>query len=207
MSEQLKTHWENIYATKTPDEVSWTQEIPQTSLDFLGKLALPPDARIIDVGGGDSKLVDYLIQKGYTNVSVLDISAHAIERAKKRLGDKASLVNWIISDINDFNPEGMYDWWHDRAAFHFLTDEKAIAQYVHKVAQHAHRMLIGTFSVDGPLKCSGLPITQYSESTMQALFQHAGFVSTGCERVNHTTPMGTTQNFLFCSFVNTTSHV
>lgn len=205
MSEQLKTHWENIYATKTPNEVSWTQEIPQTSLHFLGKLALPTNARIIDVGGGDSKLVDYLIQNGYTNMSVLDISAHAIERAKKRLGDKASLVNWIISDINDFNPEGMYDWWHDRATFHFLTDEKAIKLYVQKVAQHAHRLLIGTFSVDGPLKCSGLPITQYSESTMQALFQNAGFVSTGCERVNHTTPMGTSQNFLFCSFVNTTS--
>lgn len=152
------------------------------------------------VGGGDSKLVDYLVQNGYTNVSVLDISAHAIERAKKRLGDKASLVNWIISDINDFNPEGTYDWWHDRAAFHFLTDDKTIEQYVQKVALYAHRLLIGTFSVIGPLKCSGLPVTQYNESTMQALFQHAGFASTGCQRVNHTTPMGTTQNFLFCGF-------
>ncbi|MBX7205127.1 MAG: class I SAM-dependent methyltransferase [Bacteroidia bacterium] len=205
MSEQLKTHWENIYATKNPGEVSWTQEIPQTSIDFFGKLSLPLNARIIDVGGGDSKLVDYLVQDGYTNVSVLDISAHAIERAKKRLGDKAALVNWIVSDISDFNPEGIYDWWHDRAAFHFLTDDKSIKQYVQKVALHAHLLLIGTFSVDGPLKCSGLPVTQYNESTMQALFQQAGFTGTGCQRVNHTTPMGTTQNFLFCGFVRSTS--
>ncbi|MCX8486439.1 MAG: class I SAM-dependent methyltransferase, partial [Crocinitomicaceae bacterium] len=137
MEKHLKAHWETVYETKSPQEVSWTQEIPQISLDFIQSFQLNKDARIIDVGGGDSLLVDHLLDLGFTNLSVLDISAHAIERAKVRLGEKASLVTWIISDINDFEPTEMYDLWHDRAAFHFLTTQKDIERYVELVSKHA----------------------------------------------------------------------
>ena len=118
--ENRKEHWEKVYATKQPHEVSWTQELPKTSLDFVHSFNLPKTASIIDIGGGDSKLVDYLLDEGFENISVLDISATAIEKAKQRLGAKAAKVNWIVSDVTEFHPSSTYDCWHDRATFHFL---------------------------------------------------------------------------------------
>lgn len=115
--ENKKDHWENIYNVKTPEQVSWTQNVPQTSLDFIHSFNPPKTARIIDIGGGDSKLVDFLLEEGYENVSVLDISEQALNRAKKRLGEKAEKVTWIVSDITAFQPGTAYDIWHDRAAF------------------------------------------------------------------------------------------
>lgn len=200
MSADLKIHWENVYATKQPNEVSWTQDVPATSIAFFEFFNLPLDAAIIDIGGGDSKLVDYLLGRGYTNVSVLDISAKAIERAKARLGTAAEKVNWIVSDINDFAPTQVYDFWHDRAAFHFLTHKEQINRYADVACAHAKAMVIGTFSVNGPLKCSGLEITQYDEITMKALFEARGMKNIECLRVDHTTPFNTVQNFVFCSF-------
>ena len=142
-----KQHWETVYETKTPEQVSWTQETPQTSLDFIQSFGLSKSAKIIDVGGGDSNLVDCLIEKGYDNITVLDISGKAIERAKKRLGDKSNKITWIESDITQFVPETSYDIWHDRATFHFLIDNKQINTYKTLVNNHVSGfMCIGTFS-------------------------------------------------------------
>ncbi len=125
-----KKHWETVYETKNPDQVAWTQDIPKTSLDFINSYKLPKSASIIDIGGGDSKLVDFLLDQGYTNISVLDISARALEKAKKRLGKRSKLVNWIESDITKFRPTKTYDIWHDRASFHFLTQPDQISKYL-----------------------------------------------------------------------------
>ena len=116
-----KKHWETVYETKKPDQVSWSQEIPKTSLEFIHSFGLEKTAKIIDIGGGDSKLVDYLLDEGFENVTVLDISAKSLEKARNRLGEKANKVNWIVSDITEFEPNMTFDVWHDRATFHFLT--------------------------------------------------------------------------------------
>jgi SAM-dependent methyltransferase len=200
MEKNLKEHWETVYSTKTPQEVSWTQEKPSISLDFISSFQLDKSASIIDIGGGESSLVDFLLDLGYTNISVLDISAHAIERAQLRLGERASLVHWIISDINDFQPEFTYDVWHDRAAFHFLTQSSDIDRYVRLVANHSKNLVVGTFSTDGPLKCSGLEISQYDETSLGDLFQAEGFECIETKREDHQTPFGTSQNFVFASF-------
>ncbi|CAN1555895.1 AdoMet_MTases domain containing protein [Flavobacteriaceae bacterium] len=200
--ENKKSHWENVFTTKKPNEVSWTQEYPTTSMNYLESLNLSKTANIIDVGGGDSNLVDALLEKGYTNIWVLDISESALERAKKRLGDKAHLVHWIVSDITQFNPEVTFDFWHDRAVFHFLTVDESINKYVaivgNTVATNGN-FLLGTFSENGPLKCSGLEIKQYSEIIMKNSFKD-NFDVVKCFTENHITPFDTVQNFQFCGF-------
>ncbi len=201
MTAELKSHWETIYAEKRPEEVSWTQDVPQHSLEIIRELDLPKTASIIDIGGGDSKLVDFLLEDGYENVSVLDISANAIERAKERLGpEKAEKVNWIVSDVLTFEPNQQYDLWHDRATFHFLTDKSAIQNYVRLTAKAVRQYLVmGTFSDNGPEKCSGLTISQYNETTLTDLFADH-FQKVQCNRKVHQTPFQTDQEFLFCSF-------
>ena len=196
-----KAHWETVYSTKQPNEVSWTQEVPQTSLSFIPSFDLPKSARIIDVGGGDSKLVDYLVAEGYANVTVLDISEKALERAKMRLGLLAEKVTWINSDITEFEPKERYDIWHDRATFHFLTTPEQISKYLSIAGSSVTSyMTIGTFSNNGPKKkCSGLDITQYSEEQLQQKLAEY-FSKIKCITEDHTTPFNTIQNFLFCSF-------
>ncbi|UQD56798.1 class I SAM-dependent methyltransferase [Flavobacterium sp. K5-23] len=200
INDNKKNHWETVYETKQPEEVSWTQDKPVLSLDFIRLIGTPKSAKIIDIGGGDSKLVDFLIEEGYENISVLDISAKALERAKKRLGKNASKVNWIVSDITEFKPDTTYDIWHDRATFHFLTSEKDIEIY-RSIAQKwvIGNLIIGTFSDNGPSKCSGLNIKQYSESTLENQFLE-GFEKQKCLLTEHETPFNTIQNFIFCSF-------
>ncbi|ARN78960.1 MULTISPECIES: class I SAM-dependent methyltransferase [Flavobacteriaceae] len=195
-----KKHWETVYETKNPDQVSWTQEIPKTSLEFIRSFKLNKDARIIDIGGGDSKLVDYLLEEEYKNITVLDISEKAIAKAKKRLGEKASKVNWIVSDIIEFEPDTSFDVWHDRATFHFLTTDDQIKKYI-KIASKFVRgyLIIGTFSQNGPKKCSGLEIKQYNEEELTSELKK-GFDKIRCVTEGHTTPFNTIQNFLFCSF-------
>jgi len=201
MQVQIKNHWEHIYNTKQPNQVSWTQEVPTISINFLKQLQIPKNASIIDVGGGDSKFVDYLLAEGYTNISVLDISEAAINRAKSRLGEKAINVNWIVGDILDFNPTGHYDLWHDRAAFHFQTDISSISKYIEIVKKAcSDKIVIGTFSVDGPTKCSGLEIKQYEETSLKNEFENAQFNNIECKREDHITPSGSVQNFIFCAF-------
>ena len=202
MEENLQSHWETIYKTKQPDEVSWTQDKPSISLEFIHKFSIPKSASIIDIGGGDSKLVDFLLAEGYTNISVLDISEASIQRAKDRLGKEANKVKWIVSDILDFQPLEKYDVWHDRAAFHFQTDPVKIDQYLNIVKDAVNGMvIIGTFSVDGPKKCSGLEIKQYDEQSMKYKFENAAFKNLECKREDHITPAGAVQNFVFCSFL------
>jgi 2-polyprenyl-3-methyl-5-hydroxy-6-metoxy-1,4-benzoquinol methylase len=197
-----KQHWENVFSTKAPEEVSWFQTYPKTSIEFVDLFNLPLDANIIDIGGGDSRFADALLDKGFRNIYVLDISSNAIERAKQRLGERASQVNWIVSDITGYEPKVQFDLWHDRAAFHFLTVEESISQYV-SIAEGAIKkdghLVLGTFSENGPKKCSGLEIKQYSEASMLARFE-VSFERVKCITEDHLTPFNTVQNFLFCSF-------
>ncbi|SRX73606.1 class I SAM-dependent methyltransferase [Aequorivita antarctica] len=200
MQTDKKTHWEAVYNTKTPDQVSWTQEIPKTSLEFIHSFKLKKTAKIIDIGGGDSKLVDYLLEEGFEKITVLDISAKALEKAQKRLGKKAKKVSWIVSDITDFKPTTTFDVWHDRATFHFLTTTEQIEKYKQTVKNAINRyLIIGTFSENGPLKCSGLDVTQYSQEKLTTEFSEA-FEKISCLTEDHKTPFDTFQNFLFCSF-------
>ena len=198
--ESRHAHWEDVYRTKTSDQVSWTQEKPLISLDLIHSFELPLSAKIIDIGGGDSKLVDYLLLEGYHNVAVLDISSKALEKAKQRLGRQAEKVNWIVSDINDFDTEEKFDLWHDRAAFHFLTEPDQIRRYTGLAEKSVSGfMIIGTFSLDGPEKCSGLPVTRYSGDSLVSNF-NTSFHNTECKSEEHRTPAGKIQHFIFCGF-------
>lgn len=195
-------HWEKIYKTKGLNEVSWYQPTPVTSLTFIQELQVPITAKIIDIGGGDSLLADHLLDLDYQDITVLDISAEALERAKTRLGSRASKVKWIESDIVDFIPTEEYDLWHDRATFHFLVNEDEIEKYVETVnsgVKSGGYFVLGTFSGQGPEKCSGLYIKQYSEESMTARFNNT-FEKLECKKSDHKTPFNTIQNFIFCSF-------
>jgi len=199
---KMQQHWEKIFQLKPDEQRSWYQPYPTTSIAFIEELRLSKDAAIIDVGGGDSRLVDTLLEKNYNNITVLDISATAIENVKKRLGKNAQKVKWIVSDILDYRSDLPFDLWHDRAAFHFFTTEKEIKSYV-KICENnvttGGYLLLGTFSEKGPQKCSGLEIKQYSETSMSLRFERE-FERQKCIEENHITPSKTMQNFLFCSF-------
>lgn len=197
-----KAHWENIYQTKKLEEVSWFEPTPKTSLYFFEQFDVAKTAKIIDIGGGDSFLVDHLLDMGYRDITVLDISAAAIARAQQRLGERAKNVKWIVEDAATFVPTEKYDFWHDRAAFHFLTNEQEIADYLQTARQHivpAGILVLGTFSEQGPTKCSGINVKQYSEEGMTKRLA-AFFEKIKCITVNHTTPAATVQHFVFCSF-------
>lgn len=197
-----KKHWEGIYETKQLTEVSWYQPTPQTSLDFISMFDIPKTAKIIDVGGGDSFLVDHLLDLGFTDITVLDISEKAIKRAKERLGANAEKVKWIVADAAEFVPTETYDFWHDRAAFHFLTDQNEINNYIQTTSKALNEngvLAIGTFSENGPTKCSGIEITQYSQESLSEIFNGI-FTKVACLQVDHKTPFDTVQNFTFCAF-------
>ncbi len=199
---ERKEHWDNVFSTKQEKEVSWYQESPDTSLYFVAKLKIPKDAKIIDIGGGDSYLIDNLLELGYTNLTLLDISSKAIERIKNRLGVNAAKVTFIVSDVLEFKPDSTFDFWHDRASFHFLTEKKQIAIYAKLVASAITKngnFVLGTFSENGPKKCSGLEITQYDELKLKGLFEK-DFDLLESFSVDHQTPFDTVQNFIFCSF-------
>ncbi len=197
-----KVHWENIYTTQQLEQASWYQPKPETSLQILQELNISADARIIDVGGGDSLLVDHLLDVGFRNLTILDISSKSIERAKARLGERGKSVNWIVSDILDFDPSHNFDFWHDRAAFHFLTEKNEIEKYV-KIASEAlsrnGKTIIATFSEEGPKKCSGIEIKQYTMASMENTFSPY-FKKILCVTHDHRTPTQNVQNFIFCAF-------
>lgn len=197
-----KKHWEDIYLTKSQNKFGWFQPVPKTSLELFQKFQLPISAKIIDIGGGDGFFVDNLLSLGYEDITVLDISEAAIERAKIRLGENAKNVKWIIADISTYEPTEKYDFWHDRAAFHFLTQEGEVAHYVKIINQSINNegvFVIGTFSENGPKKCSGIEIQQYSEESLSNLFMD-NFQRINCFNIDHITPFETCQNFIFCSF-------
>ena len=199
---EKQEHWETIYQKKNFEEVSWFQETPTTSIAFFESMKLPKTAHIIDIGGGESRFVDYLLDEGYENISVLDISATAIEKKKQALGTKADHVKWIVSDIIDFRPTEVYDFWHDRATFHFLTQKEDVEKYIQTIKQFIKpegSLIISTFSENGPEKCSGLSVQQYSEKTLSERVE-AFFTKIKCVVVDHVTPFSTVQNFIFCSF-------
>lgn len=196
---ERKAHWDKIYQTKKMDEVSWFQPLPETSLQLIDKLNLVPNDKIIDIGGGDSFLMDYLLDEGYDNLSVLDISEEALARAQKRLAEKSSDIEYIVSDIIDFHPPHKFDLWHDRAVLHFLTTDEEVKRYVdivHESINPGGYVIIGVFSSAGPAKCSGLEIRQYDEEDMRRLLGE-GFEMNETFRVKHQTPFNTEQDFIF----------
>ena len=198
----MKRHWENIYSSKQPNELSWTQKFPQISLDLIRSLNLSKSSSIIDIGGGQSKLADVLINLGYSNISVLDLSKNAITKTKKRLGENAKKINWIESDILDFKSSIKFDLCHDRALFHFLTKKNEINKYLDKISLFARNLVVGTFANEGPKRCSGLEIRQYDQNSMKETFEKAGFKSISFSKSDHLTPSNKIQKFIFGVFKN-----
>jgi SAM-dependent methyltransferase len=200
--ESRQAHWENVYATKRENEVSWFQESPAPSLALIAEVGAAPASGIIDIGGGASRLVDHLIEQGFRDVTVLDVSAAALETAKARLRERASDAHWLVADVTTWEPSRTYDVWHDRAAFHFLTDERDRDGYVSRLRQglkiggHA---IIGTFALDGPEKCSGLPVERYDAARL-ARTLGSGFKLLRSQRTDHATPWGSHQLFQFSVF-------
>jgi len=197
-----KDHWEKVYNTKAYAEVSWYQPDSKTSLKLIDKIKLSNKAAILDVGGGDSHLVDHLINRGFRDISVLDISGKALEKAKKRLGPLAAGITWLEADVAEFEPKQKYDFWHDRAVFHFLTAPNQIDHYVKIVSENVKPngyFLLATFSDQGPLKCSGLDVSRYSLQDHAQLFAPYFEVQNSFTE-DHKTPSGGVQNFSFTLF-------
>lgn len=196
-----RTHWETVYQTKAPDAVSWYRPHLERSLELIKCSTNDRDASVIDVGGGEATLVDDLLNEGYRNVSVLDISETAIAMAKRRLGDRANMVTWLASDITTANlPRHAYDVWHDRAVFHFLTEAEQKEAYVRQVSSSIKPggyVIVATFGPEGPLKCSGLDVVRYDANTLHAVFG-SDYRLIGSASELHNTPFGTTQQFLYC---------
>lgn len=194
-------HWENVYQTKGRDEVSWFREHLETSLRMITNTGVGKDAAIIDVGGGNSTLVDDLLANGFADVSVLDISSKAIADSKERLGAKANEVNWVAADITDVElPTDYLDVWHDRAVFHFLTaaeDRRKYVELVMRSVKPGGHVIVASFSLKGPQKCSGLDVVRYSPETMHDEFGNS-FDLVESIGETHNTPFGTTQDFVYC---------
>jgi 2-polyprenyl-3-methyl-5-hydroxy-6-metoxy-1,4-benzoquinol methylase len=196
------THWESVYQTKGEREVSWFEEIPVISLDLIHATGVSSKASIIDIGGGASRLVDALLEEGFAAVTVLDLSERALATAKARLGVRSASVKWIAADVTAWQPTETYDVWHDRATFHFLTDETDRIAYVERLARAVHpggHVIIGTFALDGPERCSGLPVIRYDAASLGTAL---GPMFSLVESRNHAhqTPVGATQSFQFSRF-------
>ena len=199
---ERKDHWEKVYQTKELAEVSWYEPLPETSLRLISELTPSRDAAVIDIGGGDSLLADHLLELGYTNITVLDISMAAIERAKVRLSTKAIQIKWIVSDMLLFSGDGEFDIWHDRATFHFLNEAQDKDIYLQMVNNHLKAegyLVMSTFSLNGPEKCSSLPVQQYSEDSLNDFFNRY-FKKIKCFIKDHETPFQTFQQFIVCVF-------
>ena len=199
----MKAHWENIYATRPSVRVSWYAEHLEASLSFIERTCRGTNARIIDVGGGASTLIDDLLDRGYTTLTVLDISKAALDAARSRLGERAAVVSWMEADILNISiPADAFDIWHDRAVFHFLTEPEQRQSYIRQVSRalaEGGEFILATFALDGPEKCSGLPTERYDAPKLQAEIGDA-FDLLDSERVLHKTPFGTDQVFLYCRF-------
>jgi len=197
-----QAHWENVYTTRGEREVSWFQEQPTVSLELIRAAGATPASSVIDVGGGASRLVDALLADGFAAVTVLDISAAALAASGRRLGSAATGVTWIVADITTWEPPQIYDLWHDRAVLHFLTSEADRAAYVMrlmKALRPGGHAIIGTFAIDGPERCSGLPVVRYDAASLGKLLGPQ-FVLVESRTQDHATPMGGTQRFQFSLF-------
>jgi SAM-dependent methyltransferase len=197
-----RTHWENVYTAKAENEVSWFQESPAVSLELIHATGMPKNAAIVDIGGGASRLVDALLQEGYRAVTVLDLSKHALAIATARLGDHASSVRWIVADVIAWEPAATFDVWHDRAAFHFLTEPKDRNAYIARVLKALRvngQLIIGTFALDGPERCSGLPVQRYDAASLGDTLGRS-FELLETRPHEHLTPAGRVQRFQFSRF-------
>ena len=198
MSER-QTHWNGVYSSKHESEVSWFQAHPGQSLELIRRCGLAPGAAIVDVGGGASRLVDALIDDGLS-VTVLDLSAAALDQTRARLGQRAAAVEWVVGDVTQWQPERSYALWHDRAVFHFLTEAVDRAAYRDRVMAAippGGQVIIGTFALDGPERCSGLPVKRDDSETL-ALELGDGFLLCETTLEQHQTPAGKFQSFQFC---------
>lgn len=198
-----KAHWEDVYATRQPDTVSWFQSSARLSLELIQRVVPDRDAPIIDVGGGTSVLVDELQRAGYRDVTVLDIAANALAATRARLGAVADRVHWLEADVRTASlPGAHYAVWHDRAVFHFLTVAADRAEYVAQVERAVRPggyVVVATFAENGPTSCSGLPVARYSPEALHAAFGEA-FTLVARERESHETPSGASQSFIYCAF-------
>ncbi len=196
-----RSHWENVYSTKAPDQVSWYRPHLETSLALVERATAGRNDAIIDVGGGESTLVDDLLARGFQNITVLDVSQTAIDVTRKRLGQAAQRIHWLAGDITQLELEpGAYDVWHDRAVFHFLTAPHQRAAYVRQVARSVKPggyVIISTFGPEGPAKCSGLEVVRYDSKSLHHEFG-VGFSLIDSLKELHDTPFGTTQQFIYC---------
>lgn len=201
MNIDTKNHWEHIYETKAPTQVSWYQEHAKYSFQYIQNTGIPKTDHIIDVGGGTSTLVDDLIEAGFQNVTILDVSSTALKVARQRLGPRAVSVNWVEADITKAKlPQDTYDVWHDRAVFHFLTQAKDRQRYVDTVRRSVRKgghVIVATFAVDGPERCSGLEVVRYSPESLHGQFGD-NFEIVDSARETHHTPFGTEQKFMYC---------
>jgi SAM-dependent methyltransferase len=195
-----QTHWQNVYRTKAVDAVSWYRPHLDVSVELLERAGLSTDSRVIDIGGGASTLVDDLLDRGLRGISILDVSAEALAIARQRLGDRAKDVTWRVADVLHAElPAGGFDFWHDRAVFHFLTDPTEAARYAQLAAgavRSGGHAVIGGFAPDGPERCSGLPVARRSAQEIAAILSPAfSLVATREER--HVTPGRTEQSFVY----------
>jgi SAM-dependent methyltransferase len=200
-----QSHWETVYTTKGEHEVSWFQENPAPSVELIDLARPAPETAIVDIGGGASHLVDSLIARGFKHVTVLDISQAALDVAKARLGERAREAEWIVADVTKWHPARSFDIWHDRAAFHFLVDPADRASYVACMKQAVRpggHIIIGTFAIDGPEKCSGLSVNRYDAAGL-ARELGEGFELVDSRRQEHLTPWSSAQRFQFCIFRRT----
>ncbi len=196
---ERRKHWDKVYAARAENEVSWFQEKPAISLDLIVSCGVAKTAPILDVGGGASRLADLLLQEGFTDISVLDVAEPALDRAKVRLGARASQVKWLTADITEWKPSDRYRVWHDRAVFHFLTDamdRNAYRRALLAALEPGGTAIIATFALDGPERCSGLPVVRYSGASLEGeLGGELRLIETVSE--NHRTPAGAIQRFQF----------
>jgi 2-polyprenyl-3-methyl-5-hydroxy-6-metoxy-1,4-benzoquinol methylase len=203
MSEHNRqAHWQRVYKERGENQVSWFQERPTISLELIEAAGLDRSSAIIEIGGGASRLVDVLGETGYRDLTVLDVSESALSIAKMRLGERAAMVKWIVADVTQWQPTRSYDLWHDRAAFHFLTDESDRTAYIDRLTKAVRprgHAIIGTFALDGPERCSGLPVVRYDATQLSATLTPA-FALVDMRRDDHKTPWGAIQHFQFSVF-------
>lgn len=197
-----QSHWENVYQTKGEREVSWFEESPAISLDLIRATGVAADASIIDIGGGTSRLVDVLLDAGFRSITVLDLSHQALAAAKARLGARGGNVRWIAADVTSWEASQTYDVWHDRAAFHFLIEARDRAAYVQRVLRAVRpggHIILGTFALDGPERCSGLPVMRHDAASLGAVLGPS-FALIESRNHAHRTPSGNVQRFQFSRF-------
>lgn len=199
MTENRQTHWQNVYSNKGETEVSWFQDSPSPSLELIKQAAGGLASPILDIGGGASRLADALLSDGYTDITVLDLSQAALEQSQQRLGKSATAIQWMVADATQWQADRHYDVWHDRAAFHFLVSQLHQDAYMDRLrgaVAAKGAVIIGTFALDGPEKCSGLPVARHDAASLRKLIG-PGFEVEDTRRYNHSTPWGAIQRFQF----------